>query len=49
MTLGVGEQANHQALHDLLRAHHARSAQLLGVYEGGLYVRDLDVEGEVAS
>lgn len=52
VTFGVGEQGEldvdlGSGVHPL-RAHHSRSTEALRLRQRGFYVRDLDVEGDVA-
>jgi hypothetical protein len=48
VALGIVEEADLDALHRLVRAHHPRPAEALGLRERRLDVGDLDVEGDVA-
>ena len=48
VALGVGEEADRQALHDVVRTHHARAAQALGLGQRRLDVGHLHVHRHVA-
>ena len=38
VTLGIGEEANLNLVHHLLRAHHSRPAEALGLRQRSLYI-----------
>src|SRR3954466_2327777 len=48
VALGIGEEADHQALHHLVWPHHPRRPLAFGPGERLLDVGHLDIEGDVA-